>query len=214
MGKGGKKPKLLNSQEKMQQKLRGSRFRWLNEHLYTTTGAEAFKLFQKEPELAEVYHAGYTDQRASWPRDPTEETIAWLRQNARASSRIGDFVCGEARIAQAFPSWHVKSFDLVAVNKWVTAANIANVPLADGSLDFAVFNLALMGTDWPKFISEAGRCLIPGGLLLISEVSSRFPDTRSFVRSVEQLGFASQYEDASANYFVVFHFKKTKTGAS
>merc|ERR1712129_322147 len=70
-----------------------------------------------------------------------------------------------------------------------------------------------MGTDWPKFIAEAGRCLVPGGLLLISEVSSRFPDTKSFARSVEQLGFSLQSEDGSSNYFVIFHFRKRKVGS-
>lgn len=214
-GKPAPKPKLnLTPQEKMTQKLRGSRFRWLNELLYTTPGDEAFKLFQKDPELAVQYHAGYTDQRASWPRDPTEETIIWLRQNASKTSRIGDFGCGEARIAQALPKWQVHSFDLVAVNSFVTAANISDVPLADDTLDIAVFCLALMGTDWPKFIAEAGRCLVPGGRLHIDEVSSRFPDTKSFIRSVEQLGFTSISEDASANYFTAFRFMKNKTEAA
>ncbi|KAG5456080.1 MAG: hypothetical protein BJ554DRAFT_4281, partial [Olpidium bornovanus] len=46
--------KLTKLQWEMQKKLRGSKFRWLNEQLYTTTGAEAFELFSKTPELFDV----------------------------------------------------------------------------------------------------------------------------------------------------------------
>ena len=37
----------------------------------------------------------------------------------------------------------------------VTACNLAHVPLPNASLDVAVFCLALMGTDWIKFVEEA-----------------------------------------------------------
>ena len=73
----------------------------------------------------------------------------------------------------------------------VTACNLAKVPLSKASLDVAIFCLALMGTDWTKFVAEvqcnccncevwrpesngfrarkkkncqARRCLKPGGL--------------------------------------------------
>ena len=39
----------------------------------------------------------------------------------------------------------------------VTACNLAKVPLSKASLDVAIFCLALMGTDWTKFVAEV-RC--------------------------------------------------------
>ena len=41
-------------------------------------------------------------------------------------------------------------------------------------MDVVVFCLALMGTDYPRFLKEATRVLRPGGKLWIAEVRSRF----------------------------------------
>jgi ribosomal RNA-processing protein 8 len=46
----------------------------------------------------------------------------------------------------------VHGFDLVATAPGVTACNMADVPLADGSVDAAIFCLALMGTDYGAFL--------------------------------------------------------------
>merc|ERR1712032_1710322 len=83
----------------------------------------------------------------------------------------------------------VHSFDLVQINKRVTACNLASVPLADETLDVAVFCLALMGTDWPSFLEEAHRCLRPDGLLHIAEVESRMSDVDALTGTVEAIGF-------------------------
>ncbi len=42
----------------MRARLQGGRFRWLNEALYTSDGATALTMVQKEPELMEQYHEG------------------------------------------------------------------------------------------------------------------------------------------------------------
>ena len=39
-----------------------------------------------------------------------------------------------------------------------------------GSVDVAVFCLALMGTDYPSFLLEAARVLKPHGIIWIAEV--------------------------------------------
>jgi capsid protein len=49
----GKKKGML---AKLQQRLAGSKFRWLNEQLYTTSGDAAFALLQGQQELFEHYH--------------------------------------------------------------------------------------------------------------------------------------------------------------
>jgi ribosomal RNA-processing protein 8 len=78
----GKKPqgkKLTSLQKKMQGKIQGAQFRFLNEQLYTTTGKQAFTQFQKEPELFDVYHAGFRQQVIGWPVNPLDQIIGWLQ---------------------------------------------------------------------------------------------------------------------------------------
>ncbi|KAF8958000.1 25S rRNA (adenine645-N1)-methyltransferase, partial [Haplosporangium bisporale] len=63
-------PKLTKLQEQMKKTLAGGKFRFLNEQLYTTTGEEAFDLFQSKPELFDEYHEGFRSQVESWPQNP------------------------------------------------------------------------------------------------------------------------------------------------
>ncbi len=64
----------------------------------------------------------------------------------------------------------VHSFDLVSPAPHVIACNMAHVPLTSGSVDVAVFSLALMGTDYGAFLVEAARVLRHKGWLWIAEV--------------------------------------------
>lgn len=50
----------------------------------------------------------------------------------------------------------VYSFDYVAVNKDVTACDIAHAPLDDESLDAAIFSLSLMGNRHPNLKNGLG----------------------------------------------------------
>ncbi|KAK1826020.1 methyltransferase-domain-containing protein [Podospora conica] len=56
----------------------------------------------------------------------------------------------------------------------ITRPDIANLPLADGSVGVAVFCLALVGTNWLCCIEEAYRVLRWKGELWIAEIKSRF----------------------------------------
>uniref|UniRef100_A0A8B9FXG2 Ribosomal RNA-processing protein 8 n=1 Tax=Amazona collaria TaxID=241587 RepID=A0A8B9FXG2_9PSIT len=67
----------------------------------------------------------------------------------------------------------------------------AAVPLADESVDVAVFCLALMGTNLQEILEEANRVLKLGGTLMVAEVASRFEDMRAFMSAMAQLGFKS-----------------------
>ncbi|KAK6334869.1 25S rRNA (adenine645-N1)-methyltransferase [Orbilia javanica] len=97
---------------------------------------------------------------------------------------VVDLGCGEAALAKAItgakprPKIKVNSYDLHAPNPLVTVADIANLPLRDGSVDIAIFCLALMGTNWPKMIEEAVRVLRNGGEIWIAEIKSRFARTK------------------------------------
>jgi len=74
------------------------------------------------------------------------------------SVKVADMGCGDAKIAQSVEQ-KVHSFDLVSNNKWVTACDIAKVPLKNDSVDVVIFCLSLMGTNLVDFINEAHRIL-------------------------------------------------------
>jgi ribosomal RNA-processing protein 8 len=155
-----KQPKLTKLQEQMKKTLAGGKFRFLNEQLYTTTGEEAFDLFQSKPELFDEYHEGFRSQVESWPQNPVDIFISQLKPMPK-DTVIADLGCGDAQIAAELPKHDVRSFDLVAKNERVTACDIAHLPLEDGSVDVAIFCLSLMGTDFLKFLKEAYRVLKP-----------------------------------------------------
>lgn len=75
---------------------------------------------------------------------------------------VADFGCGDAKLAQAFPEIKFHSFDLIAVNQYVTGGDMAHTSLANGSVDIAIFCLSLMGTNLQSFIKEANRVLKTG----------------------------------------------------
>lgn len=93
---------------------------------------------------------------------------------------IADLGCGDAGLAQAVSNDEKKlklkilSFDLQSPNPLVTQADIAHLPLTDGSVDVAIFCLALMGTNWVDFVEEAWRALRWKGELWVAEIKSRF----------------------------------------
>ncbi|KAK3678351.1 25S rRNA (adenine645-N1)-methyltransferase [Recurvomyces mirabilis] len=95
---------------------------------------------------------------------------------------LADLGCGDARLAQTLSDSNdlstltlkIHSFDLHSPSPLVTKADIANLPLGDGSIDVAIFCLALMGTNWISFIEEAYRVLHWKGELWIAEIKSRF----------------------------------------
>ncbi|KAF7559658.1 hypothetical protein G7046_g4490 [Stylonectria norvegica] len=98
---------------------------------------------------------------------------------------IADLGCGDARLAEALKPdakkmrVTVKSFDLQSPSQLVIKADIANLPLPDGSVNVAVFCLALMGTNWVDFVEEAYRILHWKGELWVAEIKSRFGPVRA-----------------------------------
>ncbi|KAG0465625.1 hypothetical protein HPP92_019789 [Vanilla planifolia] len=105
---GSNRPSLL---DKLRLRLSGGHFRMLNEKLYTCSGNEAFRLFKDEPELFDVYHAGYQEQMSRWPKQPVNIIINWLRSR-NSSLIVADFGCGNASLAKAVNN-KVFSIDLV-----------------------------------------------------------------------------------------------------
>lgn len=212
------------AQERMKAQLEGGHFRFINEKLYTSEGREAFSLFQKHPEMFDHYHQGYRNQVEKWPENPLDLIISWLKKQP-SSWVVADFGCGEARLAEELTQHRLKvdkkakkgkngavnihSFDLVARNSFITASDIAHVPLEKESVDVAVFCLSLMGTNVADFLKEAYRVLRPGGALKIAEVKSRFDKIATFVEALKLAGFDVKQKDETNKMFVLFDCVKS-----
>ena len=133
---------------------------------------------QANPEEWAQYHTLYREARKDWAVVPYEELIRWCQQ--RSGYVIGDFGCGEAKLAEAVSDRHtVHSFDHVAVNENVVACDMAHVPLDDETLDVAIFSLSLMGANFADYLREAYRTLKLDGQLHILEATERFTDRES-----------------------------------
>jgi superfamily II DNA or RNA helicase len=156
-----------------------------NQSLSETTHAR----LQENPEEWAQYHTLYREARKDWAVVPYEEMIRWCRQ--RSGYVIGDFGCGEAKLAEAVSDRHtVYSFDHVAANDDVVACDMTHVPLDDETLDVAIFSLSLMSTNFADCIREAKRTLKLDGQLHVIEATERFSDKTGFAKALEGLGFA------------------------
>ncbi|RKP29696.1 hypothetical protein METBISCDRAFT_18040 [Metschnikowia bicuspidata] len=117
--------KLTPLQQKMMAKLSGSRFRWINEQLYTTTSERALSLVQKQPELFDQYHQGFRSQVQLWPENPVEVFVEQIKSRtfrpisapgglpgqANKQVVIADMGCGEAQFALDINNF-VKEFNV------------------------------------------------------------------------------------------------------
>lgn len=191
--------KLTPLQASMRQKLVSSRFRHLNELLYTNPSTSAVSIFNDDPSMFTEYHNGFRAQVAVWPENPIDGYISAIRTRGRVYHRssapdeaqplprtaswchVADLGCGEAKLAQTLAKKEgkkmkvvVRSFDLQSPNEFVEKADIRDLPVPDGKMDVVVFCLALMGTNWIDFIEEAWRILRWKGELWVAETRSRF----------------------------------------
>jgi hypothetical protein len=63
-------------------------------------------------------------------------------------------------------------------------------PLADESLDVAVFSLSLMGANWTDYFREAQRTLKPYGYLFVAEPYAKWRDRIGDLRAaIDTAGF-------------------------
>jgi ribosomal RNA-processing protein 8 len=208
--------------DKYSSKLAGAKFRLLNQNLYTSSGAEALETFSAS-EFA-LYHQGFAKQVGKWPTNPVDVILEQIILPSKKALVIGDFGCGDARIARTLQAaFHtVHSFDLVSCDEaLVVKCDMAHVPLSDNTLDLAVYALSLMGTNVTDFLCEAHRVTKPNGRLVIAEVKSRFASANErtetgmlkgiheFIDQVSLLGFKLVKADVKSNkMFVLFTFVK------
>lgn len=126
----------------------------------------------------------FRDKKRGKESKEPEPTVHGVQPLPRThgTCKIADLGCGDARLAQDLKAdgsaqkynLGIQSYDLQSPSPVVTKADIANLPLPDGSMDVAIFCLALMGTNWIDFIEEAYRILHWKGELWIAEIKSRF----------------------------------------
>lgn len=60
--------------------LKGSRFRFLNEKLYSTEGSGGLKLFKEDKGAFKAYHEGYRQQVQQWPLNPLDRIIKSIKK--------------------------------------------------------------------------------------------------------------------------------------
>ncbi|CAG8670494.1 hypothetical protein RhiirA5_423762 [Rhizophagus irregularis] len=202
--------KLKNGKlEKMRKKLSEGKFRWINEQLYTITGSKALEMFQENPQLFDEYHDGFRSVVESWPVNPVDLILLYLKQKSEEII-VADLGCGEGKIGLESPN-KVLSFDLVAKHDKVIVCDIAKLPIPDSFFDIVIFCLSLMGTNYVEFLKEAYRVLKPSGELKIAEVVSRFSDINKFIEVLAEIGFKLMKKDNSNKMFIMFDFAKKKS---
>ncbi|CDW79649.1 ribosomal rna-processing protein 8-like [Stylonychia lemnae] len=221
---GGSSKQKNEVKDRIQEGMMSSKFRFLNEQLYTSESAKAIDMFKENPQLFEdvkyyqlanciQYHTGYRHQVDKWPKNPLDIIIDELKKDKYKTKNIGDFGCGEGRLeVDLKASGHlgkIYSFDAGKMSDHIVQCDIAHVPVKNNHLDIGVFSLSLMGTNFTDFLREANRVIKPDGRLFIAEVMSRFPDINDFVKRMRnEVGFRSLKVNKLKDYFYVMVFEK------
>jgi ubiquinone/menaquinone biosynthesis C-methylase UbiE len=92
----------------------------------------------------------------------------------------------------------------VAINDKVTACDMKKVPLTDEALDIAVFSLSLMGKNWSEYVTEAKRCLVTNGLLIIAETTKSMKGRLSNLRDeIQKQGFDIYSDDERGDFTLI-----------
>lgn len=69
-----------NFHEDLADRLKASRFRFINEQLYTHTGNEAHEIFNQDDSAFTTYHQGYRKQVEQWPLNPLDRIINSMKK--------------------------------------------------------------------------------------------------------------------------------------
>lgn len=142
--------------------------------------------------------------------NPNELIINSLKKKKYRKCIIADIGCGEALLARTLIplGYKVYSFDLVALNEYITCCDMKHLTLEDKTVDIAIFCLSLMNTNYEEFIVEANRILREKGKLVVAEINSRIISIQSFVDVFYKHKFKLLKQVDLKNFFTVFTFKK------
>lgn len=70
----------LSLRERMMAQLKASRFRYLNEQLYSSDSSQSKKYFEEDPDAFYAYHEGYKQQVDRWPMNPLDVIIESIKK--------------------------------------------------------------------------------------------------------------------------------------
>ena len=182
-----------------------------NQKINTEKSSTTHQRMLKNPEEWHEYHRNYREERKGWRVIPFDE---WIKRIKKLSDRfiIGDFGCGEAKIAEEVGS-RVINFDHVAIDSTVISCDMSDVSehIKKGGLDVALFSLSLMGKNWEDYLKEASRCLNENGLLFIAETTNSLSKRLETLREeVKKLGFEI-YKDDEMGLFTFIEARKIET---
>ena len=206
------KNEIVKIEEKIENNLEDTKFRILNEKLYKSSSEEALNYFKSNEEDFITYHKGFSNQSKKWPINPNNIILKSLLLPKYKSMIIADIGCGEAKIAQKLVpmGYKIYSYDLVSMNKYVTVADMKNLPLKNKFCDIGIFCLSLMNKNFIPFVVESNRILKLNGKLLVAEITSRIVDMNKFLKIFEKYGFEIIKRKNIYDFFEMITFKKIK----
>ena len=183
--------------------------RWNNAH-----SSKTHERLSKNPEEWCYYHTRLLEQEKNWQVVPRIECIRHLRENLPRGSVIGDFGCGQGKLAEELIDFHiVHSFDHVAIHPGIVACNIAHTPLDDSSLDAVVFSLSLMGSNIHEYVDEAYRVLRLSGQVIIWH-PAKHNDRTSLVEGLRRYGFAIVEEGEVYKWHYIWAIKQARKNSN
>lgn len=162
-------------------------FSGMNKKWSTTRSNNTHDRLSKDPSEWYYYHTLYSEKRKTWSEIPYVEIAKKIK--SRPDWIVGDFGCGENLLSKEIKN-KVHAFDHVAVDDYVIACDIMNVPIEDGVLDVAVFSLSLMGSNHKDYFKEAYRTLKTYGNIFICEPASKWEGREDELKQqLESVGF-------------------------
>lgn len=124
-----------------------------------------------------------------------------IRNSSLLANKIGvDLGCGEGRLYEYLNAKrkdlvkNFRCFDLQKTKPFIEVCDISNLKMDSESIDFVVFCLSLMGTNFGQFLKEASRVLNLQGTCIILEVSTRLTNKEKLLENLNQLGFTLKEE--------------------
>ena len=118
-----KQSQMSTLQRSFLERLTSSRFRELNEELYTHSSQHSFDYFTANPELFDQYHVGFRKQVEDWPVNPVDVIYkkivsSWRKdrgdkkksndsQEKEQQTVVADFGCGDAKLGERLLSLQI-----------------------------------------------------------------------------------------------------------
>ena len=157
----------------------------------TTKSSTMHNEFTDNPDSWRHYHALRNESMKDWEEIPYEHIAKKIKNKKH---KVVDFGCGENKFKNCIPNNNVTSFDHVAFDDTVIACDMKDVSqwLEEESVDICVFSLALWGTNYKDYITEAYRVLNYGGVIHIAEPGKYYEtpeQEEEFKNLIEAVGF-------------------------